>query len=139
MLAALDEIDDLYFDVVSQVRLDRWSRGRTALVGDAAACVSLLAGEGTGLAMTEAYVLADEIRCANGDYRRAFDRYEARLRSLVSEKQKAACGFVSVFAPKTRLGIGFRDVVMRAMSSLPWAANLVVSHGLTDEVALPDL
>ena len=54
ILAALDGVDDLYFDVVSQIRLDRWSRGRTALVGDAAACVSLLAGEGTGLAMTEA-------------------------------------------------------------------------------------
>ena len=46
IVAALDGIDDLYFDVVSQIRLDRWSRGRTALVGDMAACVSLLAGEG---------------------------------------------------------------------------------------------
>ena len=61
ILAALDGVDDLYFDVVSQIRLDRWARGRTALVGDAAACVSLLAGEGTGLAMTEAYVLAGEL------------------------------------------------------------------------------
>jgi 2-polyprenyl-6-methoxyphenol hydroxylase-like FAD-dependent oxidoreductase len=41
---------DLYFDRVSQIRLDHWVRGRTALVGDAAACVSLLAGEGSGLA-----------------------------------------------------------------------------------------
>ena len=64
ILAALDGVDDLYFDVVSQIRLDRWSRGRTALVGDAAACVSLMAGEGTGLAMTEAYVLAGELACA---------------------------------------------------------------------------
>ena len=62
ILTALDGVDDLYFDVVSQIRLDRWSRGRTALVGDAAACVSLLAGEGTGLAMTEAYVLAGRTR-----------------------------------------------------------------------------
>jgi 2-polyprenyl-6-methoxyphenol hydroxylase-like FAD-dependent oxidoreductase len=37
----------------------RWSHGRIALVGDAAACVSLLGGEGTGLAMVEAYVLAE--------------------------------------------------------------------------------
>ena len=116
MLAGLDDVDDLYFDVVSQVRLDRWSRGRVALVGDAAACVSLLAGEGTGLAMTEAYVLAGELLCAKGDYRRAFDAYEARLRLFVDEKQRGARRFVSVFATKTPLGIGFRNLVMRAMN-----------------------
>ena len=66
ILAAVDASDDLYFDVVSQVRLPRWSQGRVALVGDAAACVSLLAGEGTGLAMTEAYVLAGELAHAGG-------------------------------------------------------------------------
>jgi 2-polyprenyl-6-methoxyphenol hydroxylase-like FAD-dependent oxidoreductase len=66
ILAALDDVDDLYFDVVSQIRLNRWSRGRTALIGDAAACVSLLAGEGTGLAMTQAYVLAGELARAGG-------------------------------------------------------------------------
>ena len=73
ILAALEDVEDLYFDVVSQIRLDRWSRGRAVLIGDAAARVSLLAGEGTGLAMTEAYVLAGELLCADGDYRRAFD------------------------------------------------------------------
>ena len=38
-----------------------WSRGRVALVGDAAYCVSLLAGQGSALAMTGAYVLAGEL------------------------------------------------------------------------------
>ena len=50
------------FDVVSQIQMDRWSRGRVVLIGDAAGCISLLGGEGTGLAMTEAYVLAGESR-----------------------------------------------------------------------------
>ena len=30
ILTALDDVDDLYFDVVSQIRMDRWSRGRVA-------------------------------------------------------------------------------------------------------------
>ena len=34
---------------------------RLALVGDAAACPSLLAGQGSALAMVEAYVLAAEL------------------------------------------------------------------------------
>ena len=137
ILAALDGVDDLYFDVVSQIRLERWSRGRTALVGDAAACVSLMAGEGTGLAMTEAYVLAGELACAGGDYRRAFDAYEARLRRLVEHKQAAAQKFLPVFATQTRLGIWFRDLVMRTMNFRP-LADLLLTRSVRDDFELPN-
>jgi flavin-dependent dehydrogenase len=44
-------VGNIYFDRVSQIRLDRWTKGRTALVGDAVACVSFLAGQGSILAM----------------------------------------------------------------------------------------
>jgi 2-polyprenyl-6-methoxyphenol hydroxylase-like FAD-dependent oxidoreductase len=67
-LAALNDVDDLYFDVVSQIRMDRWSRGRVLLIGDAAGCISLLGGEGTGLAISEAYVLAGELARDGADY-----------------------------------------------------------------------
>ena len=137
ILAALDGVDDLYFDVVSQIRLDRWSRGRTALVGDAAACVSLLAGEGTGLAMTEAYVLAGELACAHGDYRRAFDAYEARLRPFVEGKQAAGRKFLPVFATQTRLGIWFRNLAMRTMNFRP-LADLVLTRSVRDDFELPN-
>ena len=137
ILAALDGVDDLYFDVVSQIRLDRWSRGRTALVGDAAACVSLMAGEGTGLAMTEAYVLAGELVCAGGDYRRAFDAYEARLRRFVEGKQAAGRKFLPVFATQTRLGIWFRNLVMRTMNFRP-LADLLLTRSVRDDFELPN-
>jgi len=52
ILDALDRTNDLYFDRVSQIRMPKWSRGRIALVGDAAYCVSLVAGQGSALAMT---------------------------------------------------------------------------------------
>ena len=48
ILTALDSCNDLYFDRVSQIRMDTWSQGRIALVGDAGFCVSLLAGSGLG-------------------------------------------------------------------------------------------
>lgn len=137
ILAALDGVDDLYFDVVSQIRLDRWSRGRTALVGDAAACVSLLAGEGTGLAMAEAYVLAGELACARGDYRRAFDAYETRLRNFVEAKQAAAQKYLPVFATQTRLGIWFRNLTMRTMNFRPLAEALL-TRSVRDDFELPD-
>lgn len=129
--------DALYFDTVSQVRVDRWSTGRTALVGDAAACVSLMAGEGTGLAIAEAYVLAGELNRCGGDHRAAFTRYEARLRPLLRQKQAAAKSFASSFAPRTQLGLALRDGVTRLMR-IPALATFLAGRALRDEITLPD-
>jgi 2-polyprenyl-6-methoxyphenol hydroxylase-like FAD-dependent oxidoreductase len=137
ILAALDDAEDLYFDVVSQIRMDHWSQGRVALIGDAAACVSLLAGEGTGLAMTAAYVLAGELQSAQGDHQRAFEAYERRMRPFVEGKQAGAEKLIPVFATKTELGIRFRHLVMRAMNFRP-LGDLLVSRSLRDDIELPD-
>ncbi|MCB1168263.1 MAG: FAD-dependent monooxygenase, partial [Leptospiraceae bacterium] len=94
-LQAMDDSDDLYFDRVSQIRLDHWSDGPVALIGDAAACASLLAGEGTGLAMIESYVLAGELYRADGDYSKAFRNYEERLSKFLRKKQNAARSMVA--------------------------------------------
>ncbi len=72
ILAAMDTADDLYFDRVSQIRMPSWHQGRVALVADAGMAVSFLAGEGAGLAMTVAYVLAGELARAESDYQAAF-------------------------------------------------------------------
>ena len=137
ILSTLDDVDDLYFDVVSQIRLQRWSRGRVALVGDAAACVSLMAGEGTGLAMTEAYVLAGELLGAKGDHRQAFDAYEAQMRGFVNGKQSSAKKLIPVFATQTWMGIRLRNLVMRAMNFDP-VGDLLVGRSLRDTFVLPD-
>lgn len=137
ILDAMDATDTLYFDVVSQVRMPRWSMGRVALVGDAAACPSFLAGEGTGLAMTEAYVLAGELARANGDHAAAFARYEARLRPLVERKQRSATHYLGFFATRTRLGLWLRNQAMRAMNVGPVFRGLV-GRSFRDEIELPD-
>ena len=63
--------------------MEAWSKGRVVLIGDAAACVSLLGGEGAGLAMAEAYVLAGELNRAGHNHEAAFRRYEQMLRPRV--------------------------------------------------------
>src|SRR5262249_48114317 len=78
-----------YHDDVTQVTMPRWSRGRIVLVGDAAYCVSLLAGQGAALAMAGACVLADEL-AAIGDVPEALRAYEQRLAPLVAKKQRDA-------------------------------------------------
>ncbi len=135
MLDAVDVVDDLYFDVVSQIRMDRWWRGRVVLIGDAAGCISLLGGEGTGLAMTEAYVLAGELDRAPGHHEQAFQAYEALMHPFVESKQASAAKFVGFFATRTKFGLWIRNVVMRAMKARP-VLNLVAGD-IRDKLDLP--
>ncbi|MEB4208077.1 FAD-binding domain [Mycobacterium sp. 94-17] len=136
MLAALDEVDDLYFDVVSQIRMNSWSRGRVLLLGDAAGCISLLGGEGTGLAITEAYVLAGELMRAGGDHRRAFEAYEKRLRPFIESKQAGAARYIGFFATRTRFGLWFRNLALHTMNFRPLAT--LFAGSVRDDFELPD-
>jgi 2-polyprenyl-6-methoxyphenol hydroxylase-like FAD-dependent oxidoreductase len=137
ILDELERAEVLYFDSVSQIRMPNWSRGRIALVGDAAFCVSLLAGQGSALAMISAYVLAGELAAAAGQYQLAFGRYETLLRSYIDAKQRGAERFAGAFAPKTSFGLLFRNMVVNAFA-LPGLARLAVGRDIADSVELPE-
>ncbi len=136
ILRALDETGDLYFDRVSQIRMDRWDHGRVVLLGDAAFCVSLLAGQGSALAMTAAYILAGELHRAAGDHSRAFARYQEIFGPFVGGKQKAALRLAGFFAPKSRASLFLRNQVMNLMS-ISWVSDYVFARDLKDSIALP--
>jgi 2-polyprenyl-6-methoxyphenol hydroxylase-like FAD-dependent oxidoreductase len=137
ILAAMDGVRGLYFDRVSQIKMNRWAAGATALIGDAAACVSLLAGEGSGLAMAEAYVLAGELRDCDGDLSVALARYQQRMMAFVARKQKSAAKFASSFAPNTAFGITLRNLVTRLLD-FPFIADVFIGRDLRDDILLPD-
>lgn len=137
ILDALDGARELYFDTVSQIRMPAWSRGRVALVGDAAFCVSLLAGQGSALAITSAYVLAGELARAGGKHEEGFRRYETCLRAYIDSKQRAAARFGGVFAPKTRWGLWFRNQMTNAFA-IPGLAKLTFGKDIIDTLRLPD-
>jgi 2-polyprenyl-6-methoxyphenol hydroxylase-like FAD-dependent oxidoreductase len=136
ILDRMRDVDDIYFDRVSQIHVPRWSSGRVGLLGDAAACPSLLAGEGAGLAMTQAYVLSGELHRAAGDFAKAFAAYEARLRSFVTTRQKGALWFRGFFAPRSHLGLRVRNLIVNALSS-PLLARRVIARSLRDDLELP--
>ena len=137
ILSELEQADELYFDSVRQIRLPNWSNERVVLVGDAAFCVSLLAGQGSALAMIAAYVLAGELSGSGGQYRRAFASYENRLRSYIVAKQRGAERFAGAFAPKTAAGLYFRNMVIRAFA-IPGLARFVIGKDIADLIELPN-
>jgi 2-polyprenyl-6-methoxyphenol hydroxylase-like FAD-dependent oxidoreductase len=137
IIGALQSVGELYLERVSQIHLEHWSKGRIVLVGDAAFCPSLLAGEGSGLAMAAAYVLAGELKRAAGDYAAAFQTYQTLLKPLIERKQKSAARLGGWFAPATPLGLVFRNAFTQLMNLPPigrWAVRRMVTGGMP----LPD-
>jgi 2-polyprenyl-6-methoxyphenol hydroxylase-like FAD-dependent oxidoreductase len=135
ILAELHRAQELYFDRVSQIRMDSWSHGRIGLVGDAAFCVSLTAGQGSALAMLAAYVLAGELTRAER-HEEGFARYETQLRSYIAAKQQAGRRFAAALAPRTRTGLFLRNQVIKA-ARLPGMARLALGAGILDTLDLP--
>lgn len=139
ILAALDVATNIYFDRADQIRTQRWSKGRTVLVGDAAACASLMSGEGSGLALTEAYVLATELAdtTTHGQLTDALQRYEDRLRPFITDKQYSAGKLAGAFVPKTRFGIAARDLATKAMA-VPFVSDVLLGRELRKTIPLPE-
>ena len=90
ILQRMPQARTFYSDRASQIRMPSWSRGRVALIGDAAASPSLLAGQGSALAMVEAYVLAAELHRSR---RRPSQRvHRLRTTACAARACEAGCG-----------------------------------------------
>lgn len=141
IIDALDASNELYIDRVSQIRMNSlpglWTQGRVTLVGDAAFCVSLLAGQGCALAMIASYVLAGELKRCQGDYPEAFRRYQNLFGPFVLKKQNTALRLAGSFAPKSKLSLFVRNQIFNLMN-LPGIAELAMGNGFVDKIALPE-
>ncbi len=125
LLRLMEEAPDFYFDSVSQIKMERWWAGRTALVGDAAYCASPLSGMGTGMAVVGAYVLAGELTEAAGDYGVAFARYEELMRDFVTRCQGIADGGTDWFVPRTRFRLWMSQQMWKILPYTPWKNMMI--------------
>ncbi|WP_410664125.1 FAD-dependent monooxygenase [Amycolatopsis sp. lyj-84] len=114
LLDRLRHSEDVFFDAVSLVDLPSWSKGRVALVGDAASCVSLL-GDGSSLAIAGAHTLATALAADGG-----LARYEAEHRARVMPKRRTVKLAAALLVPKTRLGLATRNLAARVRSPRSW-------------------
>lgn len=137
LLEELNTASDFYFDTVSQIKMDNWSKGRVTLVGDACDCPSLLSGQGSTLAMVAAYILAGELKESGGDYTIAFQQYENIFKPFINEKQKLAQSFASSFLPKSKFGIWVRNTFSNFIFS-PLLAKWFVNKFMKDKIKLKE-
>lgn len=127
LLDAMRDASDFYFDLVAQVHMQRWTRGRVALLGDAAYSPSPVTGLGTTLALVGAYVLGGELARSNGAHSVAFARYDSVMRDYVKQCQELPPGGLEGMLPRTRTAIWVRNMSMRLMNHWP-ARGLI--HGM---------
>jgi len=142
-LEQLDAASTFYFDSITQLELDEWSRGRVTLVGDAGYCPGPAVGGSTSLAVVGAYVLAGELARADGDLTHAFAAYERQMREPVRQSRAFARGAAKTIVPGTRTAVWALTRGAQLVSLLPTpltrAAAKLNTRGvrLHDSIPLP--
>jgi 2-polyprenyl-6-methoxyphenol hydroxylase-like FAD-dependent oxidoreductase len=110
LVEAVREAPDLYFDSVSQVRMESWSSGHVVLVGDAAHAAALFSGRGTSLAMTGTKALADALGAPGAtDLSTAFLAYEAAHRPRVLRAQEGVPEARDIMVPASAADLHERN------------------------------
>ncbi|MEV0901060.1 hypothetical protein [Actinoplanes sp. NPDC049802] len=137
LLAAMPGAPDFYFDSINQVRVDRWWRGRTVLLGDAGYCGSPLAGLGTSMSLVGAYVLAGELTRAR-DPEQACAAYQREMADYVAGGLELPPGGMSMFAPMSRAGIRLRAFSTRMMTRWPSRQILEKQFSKAESITLND-
>ena len=117
----------MYFSVVGQTRSASWSKGRIALLGDAAHCNATFGGAGTSMALLGAYILAGEAG-AGGDIPGALHRYQQVMAPFVNAVPLVRPGALRLVNPRTRAGIRALHAAARmAAGPVGRAANAAVA------------
>jgi 2-polyprenyl-6-methoxyphenol hydroxylase-like FAD-dependent oxidoreductase len=135
ILRRMETASDFYFDVVSQILMDTWHKNRITLIGDAGHCVSLLAGQGSGLAMASAYTLAGELKDAGGDYAIAFRNHQSFLSPEIERTRKIALEFGNEIAPGSNIGIWKRNLTSR-LTSFQFVMNSFVNKFMANSIRI---
>jgi 2-polyprenyl-6-methoxyphenol hydroxylase-like FAD-dependent oxidoreductase len=111
LLDEMNRCDDFYFDKLCQIRMQSWSKGRVALVGDAGYCPSPAAGMGGSVAILGAAALADALQKYPDDLSTAFQEYDETFRPIVEQIQSHAVDFgLEMFLPRSEEAIQRRNV-----------------------------
>ncbi|WP_181780134.1 FAD-dependent oxidoreductase [Pseudonocardia pini] len=97
----------------SLVRLDRWSAGKVAVIGDACHTLPPTLGQGVGLAVGNARALVHDVAHAD-DVPAALARWERRIRPVIDTTQDWSMRYELLSSRWPRFGQGLRKKVLQA-------------------------
>jgi 2-polyprenyl-6-methoxyphenol hydroxylase-like FAD-dependent oxidoreductase len=119
-------------DNLSLVDTPRWSKDNVVLLGDAAHCVTLVSGQGAGVAMLSAEILAQEL--GHAPIVPALAAHEQRLRDTIVRLQRRSRDVASKLIPDGVFALCLRNMAMRHLPRR-WIENYL-RHSLTLESQL---
>lgn len=137
-LSEIDHTPSFYFDSISQLQLDTWSRGRVTLVGDAGYCPGPAVGGSTSLAVIGAYVLAGELARARGEHVRAFAAYQQEMAETVRRSRAFARGAAKTIIPGSAFAVWALSRGLQLVSLLPASLVTAVAKLNTKGVRMHD-
>ncbi|WP_288408092.1 FAD-dependent monooxygenase, partial [uncultured Herbaspirillum sp.] len=122
-LEAIEQPQQIVIDDLVLVELPAWRQGRILLLGDAAHSLSLISGQGAGVALASASILAEELERAAGigvapsaaELEVALARHDQRLRPTILRLQHRSRKLAPMYVPSSRIGFALRNVVLRTM------------------------
>ena len=103
---------NVHYDLVAQIEMPQWSKGRVTLIGDAAYAVSLFDGQCASLAVAGAYLLSREL-CALPNIDTALQSYDKRFRPVIERVQTIGRRTATWIAPRTEWQIRLRNTGLR--------------------------
>jgi 2-polyprenyl-6-methoxyphenol hydroxylase-like FAD-dependent oxidoreductase len=105
LLEKVADSKSFYFDKICQIKMPSWTKGRVALVGDAAYCASPAAAMGGSLAIIGAAALADAFRKHHGNFQLAFQDYNESFHPYIEKVQADAINNLHVLNPRPEDGV----------------------------------
>ncbi|WP_417363711.1 FAD-dependent oxidoreductase [Glutamicibacter arilaitensis] len=127
--------EEPYDDSVAQVLMDSWCAGPVVLIGDAAAAVSLLAGQGGAMAVCAGAALGDALGSVTEPRQlpAGLARYEALMRPKIATAQASGRRAANSFLPRNRPALWLRRSIIKA-TKLPGIDRLV-AHQIIKRLA----
>lgn len=119
LLAEMDAAQGFYFDSISQIVMEEWTRGRVSLVGDAGYSPGPAVGGGTSIAMVGAYVLAQELAWAGREVETGLRAYEDRLRGFTVKARSVGTSTMATLIPKTSVQVRLMPELLRLLTRMP--------------------
>lgn len=118
-------------DSLTMVNLPHWSRGRVLLLGDAAHCLTLMSGQGAGMALLSAEILGKELAASSADLFQALANHERRLRPIIERLQQRSRSMTSAYIPKSTLMYHLRNLVLK-VAPYSWIVSWHVGSAKTE-------
>ncbi|MEM8970854.1 MAG: FAD-dependent monooxygenase [Pseudomonadota bacterium] len=135
MVARAKHLTVPLIDDMTLVDMPRWSRGRTLLIGDAAHCLTLVSGQGAGISIASAAILAKELK--HSELSRAMECHAKRLRPAIERLQRRSRNMAKMFIPSTSFGFHVRNTVLRNMPRR-WLGRYFMNAVKSEILAISD-